>query len=133
MNPANEDVRGRADLAEVVRLVLFYQAMIAALVAAVFVFVSGLQFGVAAFYGGSVALFLTWLRKRGIARVIKSDPGKSMLRLYLGMAQRFLCVLALFALALAVLKLDPLASIIGFGLSQLGYVLSRVSQKGAIS
>ena len=130
MTPANEDARGGADLADVARSVLAYQAAIAVLVAAAFVLAGGLQLGVAAFYGGLVALFLTGLRKRGIARVAESSYGRSMSRLYLGAAQRFLWVLALFALALAVLKLDPLASIIGFGLSQLGYVASRVLQKG---
>ncbi|MFP5344916.1 MAG: hypothetical protein ACLGGU_04680, partial [Gammaproteobacteria bacterium] len=68
---------------------------------------------------------------RRVARV--ADAGKGMLLLYLGVVQRFLLVLALFALALGVLKLDPLASIVGFGLSQLGYVISRVSHKGQLS
>jgi hypothetical protein len=51
----------------------------------------------------------------------------------LGAAQRFVWVLVLFAVALAVLKLDPLVCIIGFALSQAGYLLNWVLQKGQSS
>jgi F0F1-type ATP synthase assembly protein I len=133
VTPANEDAPGGTDLAEVARSVLVYQAVITVLVAATFLIVSGFHLGAAAFYGGACALILTWLRKRGISGVSGLSPGKSMLRLYLGAAQRFVWVLVLFAVALAVLKLDPLVCIIGFALSQAGYLLNWVLQKGQSS
>jgi len=123
VTPADNGALGGA-----ARTVLAYQAVITTLTAAAFVFAGGLRPGIAAFYGGLVAMTLTWLLKRRVVHV--ADAGKGMLLLYLGVVQRFLLVLALFALALGVLKLDPLASIVGFGLSQLGYVISRVSHKG---
>jgi F0F1-type ATP synthase assembly protein I len=133
VTPANEEAPGGTDLAEVARSVLVYQAVITVLVAATFLLASGYHLGAAAFYGGSSALILTWLRKRGISGVAGLSPGKSMLRLYLGAAQRFLWVLVLFAVALVVLKLDPLVCIIGFALSQAGYILNWVLQKGQSS
>lgn len=129
MTPADKDVSG-GGLGGAARAVLLYQAAITVLTAAVFMFMGGLRPAIAALYGGLVAMVLSWLLKRRVTRVAGVSPGKSMMLLYLGVVQRFLLVLALFALALGVLKLDPLASIVGFGLGQLGYVISRVSHKG---
>jgi F0F1-type ATP synthase assembly protein I len=133
VTPANENALGITDLANAARSVLLYQALITVIVATIFLLASGTYLGVAALYGGATALILTLLRKRGISRVGGLSPGKSMVRLYLGAAHRFLWVLVLFAVALALLKLDPLVCIIGFGLGQLGYVLNWVFQKGHLS
>ncbi len=130
MIPADKDASGGTGLGAAARTVLIYQAAITVLAAAAFTLMGGLRPGIAAFYGGLVAMTLTWLLKRRVSGVAQASPTKGMLLLYLGVVQRFLLVLALFALALGVLKLDPLASIVGFGLGQLGYVISRVSQKG---
>ena len=133
MIPVNEEVRSGTDLANVARSILVYQAVISVLVALIFLLASGYQMAASALYGGMTALFLTWLRERGISGITGLSAGKSMLRLYMGAAQRFLWVLALFALALAVLKLDPLACILGFVLSQAGYLMNWVLQKGQSS
>lgn len=130
MTPADKDVSG-GGLGGAARTVLVYQAVITTLTAAAFMFAGGLRPGIAAFYGGLAAMVLAWLLKRRVSSV--AQAGRGMLPLYLGVVQRFLLVLALFALALGVLKLDPLASIVGFGLSQFGYVISRVSHKGQSS
>lgn len=128
MTPADGGLSGAA------RAVLLYQAALTGLAAAAFMYLGGLWPAIAALYGGLVAMVLSWMLKRRVTRVADDSAGvsagKSMLLLYLGVVQRFLLVLALFALALGVLKLDPLASIAGFGLGQLGYVISRVSHKG---
>ena len=131
--PKNKSARDGIDLGDTARSVLVCQAVITALVVVTFIFIGGLRSGIAAFYGGMVAITLTWLLKHRVGSVVQAaglSPGKSMLLLYLGVVQRFLLVLALFALALGILKLDPLASIVGFGLGQLGYMISRVLQKG---
>jgi len=130
VTPANENTLGGSDLANAARSVLLYQAVITVLVAAAFLLESGVYSGVAALYGGLTGILLTLLRKRGISGIEGLSPGKSMLRLYLGAAQRFLWVLTLFAVALVFLKLDPLVCILGFGLSQLGYMLNWVLHKG---
>lgn len=132
-NISSEATSGEIDLGDVARRVLVTQAAIIVLVVATFTLIDGLQFGIAALYGGMVAVTSTWLLKRRVSRVTKAaglSHGKSMLLIYVGVAQRFLLVLVLLAFALSVLKLDPLACIVGFGLGQLGYVISRVLQKG---
>jgi ATP synthase protein I len=129
----NKSASGEIDLSNVARRVLASQAAITTLAAIAFTLMGGLQVGAAALYGGLVALVSTWLLKRRVSRVTEAagiSHGKSMMLIYVGVAQRFLLVLVLLALALSVLKLNPLACIVGFGLSQLGYVISRVLQKG---
>jgi len=132
----NKSASGDIDLGVASHRVLICQAAITALVVTTFTFLGGMQSGIAALYGGMVAITLTWLLKRRVGGIVKaagSNSSKSMLLLYLGVLQRFLLVLALFAIALGVLKLDPLASIVAFGLGQFGYVISRVLYKGVIS
>lgn len=129
----NKSTSGDIDLSNIAHRVLISQAMITALAVVTFTLTDGLRFGIAALYGGMVAILSTWLLKRrigGVAQRVDLSSGKSMLLIYLGVAQRFVMVLVLLALALGILKLDPLACIVGFGLSQLGYVISRVLQKG---
>ncbi len=130
MIPADKDASGGTGLGAAARTVLIYQAVITVLAAAAFTLMGGLWPGIAAFYGGLVAMTLTWLLKRRVSSVAEASPTKGMLLLYLGVVQRFLLVLALFALALGVLKLDPLASIVGFGLGHTAYVIVGCRKKG---
>ncbi len=61
-------------------------------------------------------LLLSWGVKRA-ERVAVESLGKSQAILYLGAVQRFVSVLVMFLVGFAVLKLDPLATVIGFGLA----------------
>ncbi len=83
--------------------------------------------GLAALYGALSSIVLVYLLSRCVTRaseVALHDPKKSMVTLYLGAVQRFVLLAVLFAIGLAVLKLDPLACLIGFGLAQLTYVVA---------
>jgi ATP synthase protein I len=87
----------------------------------------GVTQGLAALYGAFTSIVLAFLLSRGVKRASEAalhDPKKSMMILYLGAVQRFVLLLVLFAIGLAVLKLDPLACLIGFGLAQLTYVIA---------
>jgi ATP synthase protein I len=73
--------------------------------------------------GGAISLCIVWLLRRGVRRASElalTDQKKSMLILYLGAVQRFVAVLALFALGLGVAKLEPLAMFAGFAAAQVG-------------
>ena len=108
------------------RKVMGLQTAMAALAAAVFGVVEGSMPALAAFFGGMIGVSVSWLLRHGVlkaAEIAKSDPGKSMLVLYMGAVQRFVLVLALFGLGLGLLKLDPLATVIGFGVAQVAYVV----------
>ena len=73
-----------------------------------------------------MSICISLLLLRGIQRAndaAKEDPGKSMRILYRGAVQRFVLVLALIAMGIALLKLSPLAVVTGFALAQIGYLL----------
>lgn len=115
------------DLENRARKVLTLQ-VISALVAAAgfFVWKGGLA-ALSAGFGGGIGIASTLLLSYGVKKATVAaaqNPGASMRILYLGAAQRFFLVLALFAIALAVLKLEPLALFSGFALAQAAYFLS---------
>lgn len=85
-----------------------------------------------ALYGMGASIAITALLSYGVVRAEKAaanDPKKSMGILYVGAVQRFLLVLGLFIFGLAVLKLEPLATAVSFGLTQFGYVFNFAQLK----
>jgi len=105
--------------------VISTQLIVSIIVAAVFL-TKGTWDSLAAVYGGLVSICISLLLLRGIQRANDAaitDPGKSMRILYIGAVQRFVVVLALIALGIALLKLSPIALITGFALAQIGYLL----------
>lgn len=76
--------------------------------------------------GGLVSLCIVWLLRRGVRKASDAaltDQKKSMMILYLGAVQRFIVVIALFALGLGVMGLVPLAMFAGFAAAQAGNLL----------
>lgn len=120
------------ELAAKARWVISTQLIISVIVAAVFL-TKGIWESVAALYGGIASLCITMLLLWGIKRATeaaKENPGKSMRILYVGAAQRFLLVIGLLAMGIALFKLDPIAMCVGFALAQLSYLIGSRS-KGA--
>jgi ATP synthase protein I len=79
-----------------------------------------------ALYGGLVSIALAVLLKRSVIKagqITLDTPRKSVLILYLGAVQRFIIVLGVFGVGFAVFKLNPLATLIGFGTAQLSYLI----------
>ncbi len=120
MNPTTEA------LAKKNQSLLRYQIVIALLVAAVWWFLRGGESALAAAYGAAVTVvstvLLVWRLKRA-GETARNDPRKSMKIIYVGAVWRFLLTAILFALGIGFFKLDPLAMIVGFMLTQLAYVL----------
>jgi ATP synthase protein I len=113
------------ELAAKARWVISTQLIISVIVAAVFLFKDTWQ-SVAALYGGFTSICITTLLLWGIKRATeaaKENPGKSMRILYVGAVQRFLLVLGLLAMGIALFKLDPIAMCVGFALAQLSYLI----------
>lgn len=119
--------RGQPDLSSslpaAARVVLIYQAVIAAATALVFLALQGRLQALSALYGGLITLIMTLLLRRRVTQFTAAQ-GNAAGAAAVGVMLRFLWVLLLFGLGFAVFKLDPLASIIGFGLAQLGYVVA---------
>lgn len=75
----------------------------------------------AAVYGGCIAMFSTWMlmkRVRLATEVAKDISGREVGILYVGAIQRFVLVLLLFIVGMAVLKLAPVPLLVGFVVSQ---------------
>jgi ATP synthase protein I len=110
--------------------VIGLQLLSSVLAAVLYLYRSGWE-AVSAFYGGLisviVALVLSWGVYRA-GRAALSSPGKSLAILYVGAVQRFVLVIGLFALGLAVFKFNPIAVCIGFALAQLSYLISSRHQ-----
>ncbi len=80
----------------------------------------------AVLYGGALGIANSVLLARRVQRAGEAalgSPAGGMAALYLGAVQRFVLVLGGFALGMGVLRLAPLSQIIGFAVTQLGYVL----------
>lgn len=108
------------------RKVIALQLGIAALVAAIFALAEGGWSALSALYGGMIGLAVSWMLRRGVLKaneIARDDPKRGMTALYVGAVQRFVLVLALLGLGLAVLDMAPLATVIGFGAAQLAYAI----------
>lgn len=94
-------------------------------VAAGFFTVKGSHAAWSAAYGGAVSLVMSLLLSRGVMLAGRMQNAKaSQAVLYAGAAVRFVLVLALLTVGLAVLKLVPLAVVIGFIAVQLAFMLA---------
>lgn len=119
------------ELREKTRRVIGLQIGIGLAVAAGFFTVKGPDAAWSAAYGGAVSLVMSLLLSRGVllaGRMQSAKAGQAIL--YAGAAVRFVLVLALLMVGLAVLKLEPLAVVIGFIAVQLAFMLAagRVSR-----
>lgn len=115
-----------SEIVAAVRRVVALQAGAAALVAAGFFIGKGQWAAVSGLYGGLISVVTAILLSRGVIRAAdaaQQSQKKSMIILYLGAAQRFVLVLVLFGAGLAVVKFEPLATIVGFVAAQLVYVI----------
>jgi ATP synthase protein I len=113
------------ELAAKARRVISTQLIISIIVA-LFFLMKGAWEAVAAVYGGFTSLCITMLLLWGVKRAsdaARESPGASMKILYVGAVQRFLLVLGLLALGIAVLKLNPIAVFTSFALTQLSYLV----------
>ncbi|HGX93169.1 MAG TPA: ATP synthase subunit I, partial [Candidatus Tenderia sp.] len=80
-------------------------------------------------YGGGIALFSTWLMGWRITRAAQAaalDSNQGAFVIYAGVAQRFLLTMVLMALGMGVLKLAPVAILVGYALAQIAYMFNKV-------
>ncbi len=107
------------------RKVIKVQLLITLVVAAVFMYISGSLHGVSAVAGGAISLVATlvsWGSMKWSSSVSLCNPGGSQVILYVSAAFRFVLVLVMFVICLAVFELAPLAVVVGFSLAQLAYI-----------
>ncbi len=109
------------------RRLMINQAVIGLILVGIFWFSRGELAAVSALFGTFSALSIAAVLGYGVIRANKiatTNPQRSMIIIYFGAVQRFVLVLALFILGLAVLELDPLAMAATFGLTQIAYAIN---------
>lgn len=107
------------------RKVIGLQMAIGALVAVFFYFTNSSWHGLSALYGTMISVLSSWWLSRGVssagAHAGQGRKGEAIL--YVGAALRFIMVLALFAIGLAVIKLVAVPVVVGFVLSQFAFIV----------
>ncbi|MFO7603991.1 MAG: ATP synthase subunit I [Gammaproteobacteria bacterium] len=99
-----------------------------AVAAVLFSLYRGSDFVMALLYGGAVTIVTTLYSGWRLKVATSGDehgPGLNMTEFYKGALLRFILVIALLALGLGVFRLEPVAVIIGFAITQTGYLFGR--------
>jgi len=113
------------------RRLIASQLAIGLFVSVLFFGFGGFWQGLSAAYGALSTILVSLYLSYGVVKAEKlaeSDQKKSLAILYFGAAQRFVLVIGLFIVGLAILELNALATATGFGLAQLGYVINLRQQ-----
>ncbi len=82
----------------------------------------------AALYGGIITLSGTLLMAWRISRAGETagDKQQGYIEIYIGAIQKFILTLILMAFGMGYLKLDPLAILVGFAISQFSFIANKV-------
>ncbi len=115
------------------RRIILIQLLIGLVVAAGFYLVQGPWEALSALYGGAIsavsALLLRWGIVQAGGAVQQGEKKKGEVILYAGAAVRFVLILILFGIGLAIVKLSPLATVAGFITVQLVFLLAARAMK----
>ncbi len=124
---------GAQRLVHETRRIIKLQLIVGVLVAAGFFLAYGPWEAVSALYGGLIsavsALILRWGVVQAGGAVQQDEKNSGEVILYAGAAIRFVLVLVLFGVGLAILKLTPLATVLGFITVQLVFLYAARSMK----
>jgi len=113
----------------VVRRLFIVQVLITFLVALAYITFQNTDGFVAALYGGSITLSGTLLMAWRISRAGEAasvEQRQGYLEIYIGAIQKFILTLVLMAIGMGYLKLDPLAILVSFALSQFSFIANKV-------
>nr|VFJ44251.1 MAG: ATP synthase I chain [Candidatus Kentron sp. FM]VFJ44586.1 MAG: ATP synthase I chain [Candidatus Kentron sp. FM]VFK06532.1 MAG: ATP synthase I chain [Candidatus Kentron sp. FM] len=109
-----------------IKLLLGLQVVLILVVGVAYLIASGSSEALSAVYGASMAAFSTWMlarRVRFATQVAKDRPGQEVGVLYSGAIQRFVFILILFIIGIAVLAFEPVPLLIGFTVPQGAFLL----------
>ncbi len=113
----------------VVRRLLIVQFAILLMVALVYFALNNINGFIAALYGGAITLSGTLLMAWRINRageIASSNTLQSSMEIYTGVMQKFILTLLLMAVGMGYLKLDPVALLVSFALTQLSFTAIKV-------
>lgn len=120
---SSQDLDGGAKRVHVIQLI------IGGLVAVGFYVFTTPWLALSAAVGTVISVIPAYWLGRGVAaasRSVEQGGKKGEIILYASAALRFLLILLLFVLSLALLKLDALATVVGFIFAQLAFAISAI-------
>lgn len=124
---------GAQGLVPETRRIIVIQLLIGLVVAAGFYLAYGRWESISALYGGAIsmasALLLRWGVVQAGGAVQQGEKNKGEVILYIGAAVRFVLVLVLFGIGLAILELAPVAAVMGFITVQLVFLFAARARK----
>lgn len=116
-------------LRKTLRRLVILQSLLILACAGIYLGVEGGLGALAVLYGGGIALTSTLVSAWRLLRATEAAGDamhRAMAELYIGAALRLVLVVGLMAVGMAVLRLNPLAVIIGFGAAQIGYIFNQM-------
>jgi ATP synthase protein I len=121
----------------VVNRLIIVQAILTIVVALAYLAFQQTNGFLAALFGGSITLSGTLLMAWRISRAADAaSPGQmsggkhqGYVEIYIGAIQKFVLTLVLMAFGMGYLKLDPLAILIGFAVTQLSFIANKVDTR----
>jgi len=113
----------------VVRRLLIVQLILTFIIALIYLVFNNTNGMIAALYGGFITLAATLLMAWRIGRageVAAADKQQGYIEIYIGAIQKFVLTLVLMAIGMGYLKLDPLAILISFAVTQMSFIANKV-------
>lgn len=116
----------------VIRRLLIVQFVIMLLVAFAYLILQSSADFFAALYGGSITVSATLLMAWRLGRateVAASDQQQGQIEIYTGAIQKYFLTLLMMAVGMGALKLEPLAMLVSFALTQLSFAANKVDTR----
>lgn len=113
----------------VVRRLFIIQLVLTLIIALSYLIFQSLNGFFAALYGGCITLSGTLLMAWRISRAGEAgskEKQQGYIEIYAGVVQKFILTLVLMAIGMGVLKLDPLAVLVGFAITQFSFIANKV-------
>ena len=121
--------QAKDSLKETLRKTLTIQTVLALIAAVIALLTKGDRFALAVVYGGAVTVAGTWLHAWRLLKIAatgeETDPTLVGVEVFKGAILKLGAMIGLLALGMGVLKLDPLAVLIGFTVAYVGFLFAR--------
>lgn len=121
--------QAKDSLKEALRRTLTVQAILTLIAAAIALFTKGDRFALAVVYGGAVTIVGSWLHAWRLLKIAATgevtDPALVGAEVFKGAIFKMGAMIGLLALGMGVLRLNPLAVLIGFTVAYLGFLSAR--------
>ena len=121
--------QAKDSLKEALRKTLSVQTVLTLIAAVIALLTKGDRFALALVYGGAVTIAGSWLHAWRLLKIDatgeKQDPALVGAEVLKGAIFKLAAMIGLLALGMGVLKLNPLAVLIGFTVAYVGFLFAR--------